>query len=190
MLVGFFLPGDTLLVSAGILAAQGKLPIIWTIAVIAVAGMLGDNFGYAIGRKIGPKILERPNGKIYRKSYMTKAVVFYQRHGRKSMLLAHFVPYVRTFAPIVAGVAGMNRKQYVIFDAIGVIAWASGITLVGFFVGSKIPSIEHYIPFTLLAVVVIAFGPAVHHIIRNYYRSSKRKLHAVESKQPLNLDEE
>ena len=186
MLIGFFLPGDTLLISAGIFAAQGKLSIVWTILVIATAGIMGDNFGYSIGKKLGPKILERKDGKLFRKSYMIKAVNFYQKHGRKSMLLAHFVPYVRTFAPVVAGVAKMNRTQYIIYDTIGVGIWAAAITLIGFFVGSKIPNIDHYIMLAMVIVVGVAFGPVLHHILRNW-RHSRRQ--ATIARQ-LELDED
>jgi membrane-associated protein len=190
MLVGFFLPGDTLLISAGIFAAQGKLPIIWTIVIIAIAGIMGDNLGYLIGRKTGPKVLTRKDGLIFRKSYMEKSIAFYKRHGRKSMLLAHFVPYVRTFAPIVAGVGMMERKRYVIYDAIGVCTWATAVTLIGYFVGAKIPNIDHYILLSFIAVVVVAFGPALYHVARSVYKKDKRKLQRLEEAKFFDLDQE
>lgn len=167
LLIGFFLPGDTLLISAGILAAQGKLPIVATILVIIVAAIAGDNLGYHIGKRLGPRLFKKKDGIIFRQEYVQRAEKFYERFGAQSMLFAHFVPVVRSFAPLVAGVAHMDRRKFIIYDAIGDIAWAVIVTLVGYWFGSKIPNIDHYIMLFLAGAIVITCGPMLWHLLVN-----------------------
>jgi membrane-associated protein len=138
MMVGFFFPGDTLLFSAGILAAAGVLPIWVTIAVIAGAAILGDNTGYHIGKHLGPRIFKKEDSLIFRKDLILKAEKFYEKYGTKTMLIAHFIPVIRSFAPVTAGAGKMNYKQFVVYDAIGDIVWASLITLLGYYVGKPL----------------------------------------------------
>lgn len=166
MMVGFLFPGDTLLFSAGIFAAQGTFPIELAVPVIALAAILGDNTGYQIGRSMGRKLFKEDN-LIFRHEYIMKAEKFYEKHGTKTMLLAHFIPVIRSFAPVVAGVAKMNRAQYILYDTIGVIGWAVGITLLGYFLGSRIPGVEHYIEPVLLAVIVIFLAPTLYHAFKD-----------------------
>jgi membrane-associated protein len=167
MMVGFFLPGDTLLFSAGILAASGKLPIIETIAIIAAAAIVGDNVGYQIGRKLGPRLFNKPDSIVFRKEYIQRAEAFYGKYGSKTMLLAHFVPVVRAFAPVTAGAGKMPIKQFIAFDAIGDIAWAITLTLIGYYIGSRIPGIEKYIDPLLIVIVLVFLGPTLWHILRD-----------------------
>lgn len=166
MFVGFFLPGDTLLLSAGIFAAQDKLSLINVIMVVTVAAIAGDNVGYHIGKKYGRRLFRKPDGIIFRQQYVEQAEKFYERWGSKMMLVSHFVPVVRTFAPPVAGVAKMDYKQFVVFDAIGVLAWAVGVTLIGYWFGSKIPNIDQYIMLAVGGVIVITLGPTIYHVIK------------------------
>lgn len=174
MFVGFFLPGDTLLLTAGIFAAQGKLPIALTIVVIALAAIVGDNTGYHIGKRYGRKVFAKEDGIVFRKAYIDQAEKFYQRFGSRMMLLSHFVPVVRTFAPPVAGAAHMPYRKFFIYDAIGIIGWAVSITLLGYFVGTKIPDIDKYIHLALIAVVAITIGPTLYHIAKAL-RENRRK---------------
>ena len=167
MMVGFFFPGDTLLFSAGILAAAGQLPLIPTIAVIAGAAILGDNIGYHIGKHLGPKLFKKDDGLIFRHDYIMKAEKFYEKYGSKTMLLAHFIPIVRTFAPVTAGAGKMNYRQFVIYDAIGDIAWAVSITLLGYFIGSKIPGIEKMIEPVLVLIILASVGPTLYHMLKD-----------------------
>ncbi|HSX29343.1 MAG TPA: VTT domain-containing protein [Candidatus Saccharimonadales bacterium] len=164
LMVGFFLPGDTLLISAGILAAQGQLNIELTIAVIAIAAIMGDNTGYQLGRVAGPRLFRKKDGIIFRQDHIEKAEQFYEKHGSKTMLFAHFIPVVRSFAPVVAGVGKMPYAKFFIFDAVGIIVWAALVTLLGYWVGSKIPNLDHYIMPVLLGVVVLTFAPTLWHI--------------------------
>lgn len=167
MMVGFFFPGDTLLLSAGILAAAGQLSIVWAIIVIALAAIAGDNTGYHLGRKLGPRLFKKKDGVIFRHDYIMKAESFYEKYGTKTMLIAHFVPIVRSFAPVTAGAGKMNYKQFVIFDAIGDIVWAISVTLFGYFVGSKIPGIQKYIEPLLLGIVLVTLVPTVYHALKD-----------------------
>lgn len=166
MMVGFFFPGDTLLFSAGILAASGHLPIFWTIVVITLAAIIGDNTGYHIGRVLGPKLFKK-DSVVFRHDYIMKAEKFYEKYGSKTMLVAHFVPIVRSFAPVTAGAGKMDLKQFVIYDAIGIIAWATSVTLLGYFVGSRIPGIEKIIEPVLVAIIVAFLAPTVYHLLKD-----------------------
>lgn len=174
LMVGFFLPGDTLLLSAGIFAAQGKLPIEWTIPLIALAAILGDNTGYFIGHKLGPRLFRKKDGIIFRQEYVEKAEKFYEIYGNKTALLAHWLPIIRTFAPLLAGVGKMHYPTFVIFDAIGDIAWATAVTLLGYFIGTRIPNIDHYIMLAVAAAVIISFSPTAYHLVKAY-RTRRQK---------------
>lgn len=167
MMVGFFLPGDTLLLSAGVLAAQGQFPIELTIGVIALAAVLGDNTGYMIGKVMGKRLFRKQDGIIFRQEYVQKAEAFYTKHGAKTLLVAHYVPIVRSFAPLVAGVGRMNRAKFVFYDLIGAASWAVIITLLGYWFGTRIPHLDRYILPTILVVMTISFGPMVWHIVKD-----------------------
>ncbi len=156
MMVGLFFPGDTLLLSAGVLAADGKLPLIACIVVIAAAAILGDNTGYQIGKHVGRRLFSKPDGIIFRHEYIMRAEKFYEKYGSKTMLIAHFIAIVRSFAPVAAGAAHMDLIKFMLFDAIGDIAWAISITLFGYFIGSRIPGIDRYIE-PLLIIITLAF---------------------------------
>lgn len=186
MMVGVFFPGDTLLLSAGILAAAGELNIVTTIIVISLAAIIGDNIGYEMGKRIGPRLFRKKDGLLFRKDYIDKAEVFYEKYGSKTMLVAHYVPIVRSFAPVTAGASKMNRKQFIIYDAIGDISWAVSITLFGYFVGSRIPGIEKYIEPLLLGIILIFLLPTIYHVlkdpkIRDAVKAKLRQLHRHKS---------
>ena len=166
MFIGFFFPGDTLLLSAGVFAAAGKLPLIPTILVIAVAAIAGDNTGYHIGKRYGRRLFRKPDGLIFRRSYVEKAETFYERHGSETMLIAHFVPVVRTFAPAVAGVARMPYAKFALFDAVGDTAWAAIVTLIGYWFGRRIPNLDHYILLAVGAAVILTLGPTFYHLAK------------------------
>jgi membrane-associated protein len=167
VMVGVFLPGDTLLLSAGVLAATGKLNIVTTIIVICLAAILGDNVGYEIGKRLGPRLFRKKDGVIFRKEYIDKAEVFYEKYGSKTMLLAHFVPVVRSFAPVTAGASKMDRKMFFLYDAAGDIAWGILTTLFGYYVGSRIPGIDKYIEPLLIAIILIFMLPTIYHIVKD-----------------------
>ena len=175
MFVGFFFPGDTLLLTGGIFAAQDKLPLIPTIAVIALAAIIGDNVGYHIGKRYGRRLFRKKDGIVFRQEYVHRAEKFYERWGSKTMLFAHFVPVVRTFAPPVAGVAKMDYKKYVVYDAIGDIAWAVVVTMVGYWFGNRIPNIDHYILFAVGLVMIATLGPTLYHLAQALLENRRKK---------------
>lgn len=176
LLIGFFLPGDTLLFGAGILAAQGVLPIQWLIATIVVAAVLGDNVGYSIGRRFGPRLFTRKDGIIFRQEYLKRAEEFYAKHGGKTIIMARFVPVVRTFAPVVAGIGDMPRKRFLAYNVIGGLLWGVSLPLAGYYIGSRLPWLEHYIEPAIIAVIVLSIGPALLHLLRNKrFRAEAKK---------------
>jgi membrane-associated protein len=168
MFVGFFFPGDTLLLSAGIFAAQGKLELVSLIPVVALAAIAGDNIGYIIGKRYGRQLFEKPNSVIFRKEYLHRAEAFFEKYGSKAMLLAHFVPVIRTFAPPTAGIANMDRRLFVLYDMIGDTAWAISITMIGYYFGSKIDKkiLDKYILLAVAFVMIATLGPALYHFAK------------------------
>lgn len=166
LLVGFWLPGDTLLLGAGIIAAQGELNIFTLIAAVVLAAIIGDNVGYSIGQKTGPRIFKKDDSIFFQREHIEKAEAFYEAHGGKTIILARFIPIVRTFAPLVAGVGNMDRKKFFMFNIVGAVLWGAGITLLGYWFGTKIPHLEEYVHYVLLAVIAISILSSVFHIMR------------------------
>lgn len=179
LMVGFFFPGDTLLISAGVFAASGKLSLAAVILVAAIAAIAGDNAGYHIGRLAGKKLFRKKDGIVFRQEYVEKAEVFFEKYGARSMLIAHFVPVVRTFLPIVAGAGKMPRAKFMLFDAIGDCAWAVALTLLGYYVGSRIPGLDRYILIIVAAAVFTSFSPIVYHWLK-----LRKKRRATDPKSP------
>lgn len=158
---GFFLPGDSLLFTAGLFASQGSLNIWWLVIGSAVAAIAGDSVGYAFGKKVGPALFSREDSFFFHKKHAERARLFYDKHGKKAIVLARFVPIVRTFAPIVAGIGGMAYKTFVSFNVIGGIAWTFLLTLSGYFLGKTFPTIEHYLNYIIVFIIVISLVPII-----------------------------
>lgn len=167
LLIGFFLPGDTLLFPAGFFAAQGKLPLAGVILAAWVGSVLGNEVGYIIGQKTGPRIFRKQDGIIFRKEYVDKSKAFYEKHGGKTILIARFIPMLRTFAPLVAGVGNMDRKKFSLYNVVGGGAWVISVILLGYWLGSKIPNIDHYILPAIGVATIFTFAPTVMHISRD-----------------------
>jgi membrane-associated protein len=165
LLIGFFLPGDTLLLSAGFFAAQGKLPLIGVIGIVIVAAIAGDNLGYHIGRRTGHRIFRKKDGIIFRQEYLERAEKFYESHGGKTVTLARFIPIVRTFAPIVAGAAKMDPKRFMIYNVAGAVIWSISVTLLGYFIGGLIPDIDKYLLPVVGIATLVTFLPTITHIL-------------------------
>ena len=175
MLFGFFLPGDTLLFSAGFFAGEGKLNIYLLIIGVILAAIAGCNVGYEIGKRAGRKLFSKPDGVLFRQSYVKSAEEFYEKHGAKTIALAQFVPLARTFVPVVAGIGKMDRKKFVIFNIIGATIWGAGIVILGAWLGKKIPNIDRYLLPVIGIAVAISFGPMIYHIAKNMLDSYKKK---------------
>jgi membrane-associated protein len=165
---GFFLPGDSLLFSAGFLAFQGTLRLEFLVPILVVAAVSGDAVGYTFGRRVGRRLFERDESFLFRKKRLLQAEAFFAKHGGKAVVLARFLPLVRTFAPIVAGMGAMRYRRFVIFNVTGALLWVSSVTAVGYFAGSLFPGIDRYLTIFVATVVLITVGPAViHFLIRN-----------------------
>lgn len=174
LLLGFFLPGDTLLIAAGIFAASGKISLIPLLIATTIAAILGDNTGYFIGKHLGPKLFSKEDGLIFQKAHIVRSEKFFARYGSKTLLISHFLPVVRTFTPVLAGAGSMTYKRFFIFDAIGDIAWAVSVTLIGYFFGSRIPNIDKYIMFVIGGVVALTIAPTLYHLIQRQINKNKK----------------
>lgn len=161
LLLGLIFPGDSLLFTAGLLASQGKFGLnIWVLAGGAfVAAVLGAETGYTIGQKFGPTLFRRPDSKLFKQEYVDKSREFFEKHGPRSIVLARFVPFVRTLAPMFAGIGEMNRRSFFVFNVLGAFLWAFGITIAGFFLGEAIPSVDKYLLPIIALIVLISVVP-------------------------------
>lgn len=168
MFLGFFLPGDTLLIAAGILAMHGKLSLVSVLIVAVIAAIVGDSTSYLIGRKLGPKVFVKDDSIFFRKDHIIKSEHFYEKYGNKTILIAHFLPVIRTFSPFLAGVGKVRYHRFLLLDAIGDTAWAFLIVLSGYYVASKIPGIDHYILIVLAGIVAISLVPTAYHVFKHW----------------------
>jgi membrane-associated protein len=184
LFIGFFLPGDSLLFIAGFLSSDAggnvlpPLPLVVLVAV--VAAIAGDQVGYLFGRKVGPALFSRPDSRLFKQAHVRKAHDFFEHHGPKTIVLARFVPIVRTFAPIVAGVGDMSYRTFVTYNIIGGIAWGAGITTLGYFLG-QIDAVKNNIEIAILAVVAISLLPAVVEILRHRRATKSGGGHDIET---------
>jgi len=161
LFVGFFLPGDSLLVTAGILAAGNYLPLGWLLGPGILCAILGDQLGYYIGRSAGPALYRREDSLFFRRSHLQRAHDFYEKYGGRAVILARFVPIVRTFCPPVAGAAAMSYSRYLTYDIFGGIFWVGTMILGGYFLGRSIPNIGQRIHYVILVVVFLSLLPAI-----------------------------
>ncbi|HEY2990484.1 MAG TPA: VTT domain-containing protein [Candidatus Binatia bacterium] len=161
LFVGFFLPGDSLLVTAGIFAARGDLNI-WTLdIVVSLAAIIGDAVGYTIGARAGPKIFTREDSLLFRRKHILTAKEFYEKYGGFTIVIARFVPIVRTFAPVVAGVAGMTYRRFAMYNVVGAVFWVLSTTLAGYFLGKMIPDIDKHLHLIIAIVIFVSLLPAI-----------------------------
>ena len=177
LLIGFFLPGDSLLFIAGFLssgAGDHTLPALpWVLLVAFVSAVAGDQVGYLFGRRVGPSLFSRADSRIFKQSHVQKANLFFETHGAKTIVLARFVPIVRTFAPIVAGVGHMKYRTFVLYNLLGGLLWAVGITTLGFFLG-EIDIVKNNIEIAVLAVVAVSLLPVTIEFVRHRRAAAAR----------------
>lgn len=166
---GFFLPGDSLLFTAGFLASQGFLNIFILIALTTIAAIVGDSVGYWFGKKVGPFIFSRPDSFWFSHKRVEDASAFFAKHGPKSLVLARFIPAVRTFTPILAGVGQMNYRTFLTYNVIGGVLWGTGLPILGYFLGRLVPHPDRYIIPIVLIIVVVSMLP----ILREVFRKKK-----------------
>jgi membrane-associated protein len=161
LLVGFFFPGDSLLFTAGVLASANVLDIRILVPLIFSAAILGDNLGYFIGRKAGEKLFQREDSFFFRRSNVEKTKIFFERHGARAIILARFVPVVRSIAPVFAGVGQMRYRRFFLYDFFGGILWACGLPIAGYFLGNTVPNIDEYLLPIIGVIIFISLLPAI-----------------------------
>jgi membrane-associated protein len=167
LMIGIFLPGDSLLFTVGILAGTGRLNIYFSIFIMLAGAMIGDLAGYAIGKKFGPKLFTKEDSLVFKKSNIEKAQKFFEKYGAKTIIIARFVPVVRSFAPTIAGAASMNYYKFLTFNVIGAALWVFSITLLGYFLGQKVDNAEMYILPGVALIVLISVSPYIRQFIKD-----------------------
>ena len=161
LLVGFFLPGDSLLVSAGLLASQGYIDV-WLLGLIlSVAAVAGDTVGYAIGNASGPRLFTREDSLLFNRKHLIRAHEFYERHGGKTIIIARFMPIIRTFAPVVAGMGEMQYSRFLAYNLVGGVAWVWSMLLIGLFLGRTFPAVAKHIDLLIVVIVFLSILPAL-----------------------------
>ena len=174
LMVGFFLPGDSLLTTAGIFAARGDLNIVWLNISLTIAAIVGDATGYWIGRRAGKALYDRPNSFFFRREHLIKTHEFYEKHGGKTIVIARFMPIVRTFAPVVAGAADMTYRQFATYNIIGALLWVPSMTLTGYFLGLAFPDIDKHLHKLIALIIFVSLLPAGIAWLREWMQNRKR----------------
>ncbi len=167
LLIGFFLPGDSLLFTAGFLASQGLLNIAILTPLVFIAAVTGDSVGYALGHRFGPRLFKREDSLLFHKDNVSRAQAFFERHGKKTIILARFIPVVRTFAPILAGVGNMAYHTFFAYNVIGGLLWAVGLSLLGYFLGNVIPNVDAYLLPIIGVIIILSILPSAIHILKD-----------------------
>ena len=163
LLIGFFLPGDSLLVTAGLLASQPQFGLnIWLLGLLlTIAAIVGNTVGYAIGRYTGPRLFTRDDSLLFKKKHLYQAQAFYEKHGGKTLVIARFMPIVRTFVPVVAGLGSMNLRAYTAYNVLGAVLWIWSMLFIGYFLGRYIPGVENHITKVILVVIFLSLLPGL-----------------------------
>ena len=174
LLIGFFLPGDSLLFTAGLFASQGLFGLdVWVLsALCGLAAIVGPLVGYWYGNWWGPRLFNREDSLLFRKQHLIRAHEFYERNGGKALILARFIPIVRTFAPVVAGMASMSYSRFVLYTVVGALVWGIGMPLLGYFLGSLIPDAGKYLEYIVALIILVSIAPPIIHLLRE--RSARR----------------
>ncbi|HEX3621017.1 MAG TPA: VTT domain-containing protein [Acidimicrobiales bacterium] len=166
LLIGFFLPGDSLLFSAGLLASKGTLNLPVIMIGSAIAAVVGDQVGYLIGRRAGPALFRRPDSRLFKQKNVERAHAYFEKNGPKTIILARFLPVIRTFTPVVAGVGQMEYRRFVTFNVIGGVLWACGVTLAGDLLGKSVPNIDHWLLPIIVLIGAVSFVPVILDLLR------------------------
>ena len=170
LMIGFFLPGDSLLVTAGVFAAAGHIDLYMMLVLVSLCAVVGDQLGYFIGQKTGPALFNREDSLLFKRSHVLRAQQFYEKYGSKTIVIARFVPIVRTFAPVVAGVGQMKYRRFVTYNVAGGILWVFSMVLLGYFVASVVPNIDKHIHKVIVVVVFLSILPAIIEFVRERRR--------------------
>ncbi len=177
LFVGFFLPGDSLLFAAGVLASLGEqgLQLPFVVVVCVLAAILGYLVGFTFGRRVGRPLFDRPDSRFFKRKHLLATEAFYEKHGGKTIVLARFLPFVRTFAPIVAGIGEMNYRRFILYTVAGGLLWGVTLPVAGYLFGKAIPDIDRYLLPVILGIIAVSLMPAVVQLLRaNRHRFSGR----------------
>jgi membrane-associated protein len=166
LLIGFFLPGDSLLFTAGLLTSRGTLSLPVIMIGASVAAVLGDQVGYLIGRRAGPALFKRPDSRLFKQKNVERAHAYFEKNGPKTVILARFLPVIRTFTPVVAGVGEMEYRRFVTFNVIGGVLWGAGVTLLGRILGDTVPDIDKWLLPIILVIGAVSFVPVILELLR------------------------
>lgn len=170
---GFFFPGDSLLLTAGLLASRGYLNLLTLIPLCIIAAIGGDSVGYWMGKKFGRKLFQKEDSLFFKKKHLHEAENFYEKHGGKTIVIARFLPIIRTFAPIVAGIAQMDYSRFISFNVFGGIFWVLATTLGGYILGAKAPEADKYFHIIVIVVIIVSLIPSFIHFGKDYFKSRK-----------------
>lgn len=179
LMVGFFLPGDSLLVTAGLYAAKGDLNIVLLNLLLMTMAVLGDTVGYLIGRKLGDALFEREDSRLFKRKHLVATKAFYEKYGGKTIVIARFVPVIRTFAPVIAGVAKMPYRQFATFNVVGGVSWVFLMTMLGYGLIKLFPGIEKHIHIVILVVMFVSVLPGVVEFAKAWMRNRREQRTAV-----------
>lgn len=171
LLIGFFLPGDSLLVSAGLLGSQGLIDVALLGVLLSIAAVVGDTVGYAIGKASGPHLFTREDSVLFNRKHLLRAHAFYEKHGGKTIIIARFMPIIRTFAPVVAGMGEMQYSRFLAYNLVGGVAWVWSMLLIGLFLGRTFPGVAKHIELIILVIVFLSILPG---IIARYKSTSEK----------------
>jgi membrane-associated protein len=172
-LLGFFLPGDSLLFSIGLLAVDGHLNIVGLLFLVILGAILGDSFGYYLGRRFGPTLFNRPDSWLFKRSYADETKLFFEKYGKKSIVLARFVPVVRTFTPVMAGIGAMDYSAFLVYNIVGGVLWGGGLLLLSYFAGATIPGIQRYTGLIIVLIIVVSFLPVMINLFKRFRQRSR-----------------
>jgi membrane-associated protein len=175
LMIGFFLPGDSLLVTAGLFAAKGDLNIVFLNVLLMFCAITGDATGYYIGKKLGPALFRREDSMLFKKKHLIATQEFYERHGGKTIIIARFVPIIRTFAPVVAGMANMGYRRFALFNIVGGVAWVFSMTMLGYLLVTMFPATEKHIEKVIIIVIFLSILPGIIEWLRAKARAKKEK---------------
>lgn len=171
LMIGFFLPGDSMLVTAGLFAAKGVLNIVWLNVLLSICAIAGDATGYFIGKKLGPALFRKEDSLLFKKKHLVATHEFYEKHGGKTIIIARFVPVIRTFAPVVAGMGNMSYRRFAMFNIIGGIGWVFSMTMIGYLLVTLFPATEQHIEKVIIIVIIVSLLPGV----VEYLRARRKK---------------
>lgn len=174
LLVGFFLPGDTLLIAAGIFAADQKIHLLFLLPASAIAAIAGYQVAYKIGEKAGPRFFRRKGGVLFRNEYIEKTEELVERYGNRAILIARFIVVVRTIVPLIAGMGKMNKRKFLVINIAGGLLWTTSVIMASYWVGSKIPNIDHYVVILLVLAMVLTSGSVLYGLLKS--RAKRKEL--------------